>query len=135
MELYTLSIITPLHLFFEDQIISVIVPGKDGFLEVLAHHAPLVVLIKPGKLTITTKENKKLVYAVSSGFLEVAHNQADIVVDAIEEVTGIDILRAKQAFARAKERLEIAEDHVDADRAKRALLRAKSRIELHDSKD
>jgi F-type H+-transporting ATPase subunit epsilon len=135
MELFKLSILTPLSLFFEDQIISVIVPGKEGFFEVLAHHAPLVALIKPGKLTITTKENKKLVYAVSSGFFEVSNNHADMVVDAIENVSGIDVLRAKKAFARAKERLEITEDHVDSERAKRALLRAKNRIELHDHPD
>ncbi len=133
MELFTLSILTPLKLFFEGQVISVIVPGKEGFFEVLAHHAPLVSLIKPGKLTLTTNENKKLIYAVSNGFFEVSSNHADIVADAIEDVSGIDIARAKQAFARAKERLEITDERVDSERAKRALMRAKNRLELHTS--
>ncbi|MCE2982128.1 MAG: ATP synthase F1 subunit epsilon [Parachlamydia sp.] len=130
MEHFKLTIITPLEQYFEGDAISVVAPGKDGYLEILAHHAPIIVYLKPGKLTVKSKEGKELNFAVSGGFLEVSHNQANLVADAGEHINSIDFERAKLAYKRAKVRLEDPAAHIDTDRALRALERAKNRMEL-----
>lgn len=128
---YTLSILMPEKVVFEEPVYSVSVPGADGYLEVLAHHAPCIVLLQPGKLTIINKDRKKLFFAVSIGFLEVSNNQASIVVSAIESLEEIDPKRAQLAYERAKVRLEASDEHIDIKRAKRAFRRAENRLKLH----
>ena len=65
-----LSIITPSGKSFEGAIQSVIAPGEQGFLEVLAYHAPLVTKLKKGIVTLTQDTQKKY-FAVGAGVLEV----------------------------------------------------------------
>lgn len=129
--MYTLAILTPEKVVFEEPVYSVNVPGADGYFEILADHAPLTALLQSGKVTIINKDQKHLYFAIANGFFEVSHNQANIVADAIELVDDIDLDRAKHAFERAKERLEHSQEHVDVARAKRALKRAENRIKLY----
>lgn len=132
---YRLSIFTPEKIAFEDEIYSVIVPGADGYFEVLAHHASLMASVQPGKLVITDKNQQKLTYAVSSGIFEVSHNKATLLIDSIESISEIDIERAKLAYERAHARIisytreEILE--IDLERARKARQRAEARIKVH----
>jgi F-type H+-transporting ATPase subunit epsilon len=96
----------------------------------LAHHASLIALLKPGKITVVNKDHQKSEFAISTGFVEVSHNTASILADAIETVQEIDIERAKQSYERATERLNSSDIHVDKARAKRSLDRAKNRIKI-----
>jgi F-type H+-transporting ATPase subunit epsilon len=85
--MYTLSILTSEKTIFSNEVQSIIVPGKGGYLEILSHHAPLIALIQSGKLDITMADNKKRIYAISSGLLEVSNNQATIFTDGIELIS------------------------------------------------
>lgn len=129
--MYTLTILTPEKVVFEELVYSTSVPGADGHFEVLADHAPLTALLQAGKVMVVNKDQKKLYFAIASGFFEVSHNEANIIADAIEPVEEIDLDRAKHAFERAQERLEHSQEHVDIARAKRALKRADNRIKLY----
>ena len=49
---YQLKIYTQEKKVFEGAVTSLIVPGSEGYLGVLANHAPLLALLGQGKLTI-----------------------------------------------------------------------------------
>ncbi len=70
MNTYPLSIVTPNGQVFADQVTSLIAPGIAGFLGVLAGHAPCVVFLKKGPLTIKKKDVERF-YAIGPGVLEV----------------------------------------------------------------
>ncbi len=129
---YSLSILTPEKVAFEDQVYSTIVPGADGYLEVLAHHAPIMVLIQTGKLTIIDKNDKTHIYAISGGVLEVSQNNANLLVDSIESGEEIDLERARSAYERARTRLISQDKDIDLIRAKAALKRAENRIHIYE---
>lgn len=82
--LYKFSILTPQEIVFQGEISSAVVCGKDGYLEVLAHHAPIIVLMKAGPLRIRDKDNKVIVYKTSTGIFEVSNHEATALVDHIE---------------------------------------------------
>lgn len=128
--MYTLTILTPEKVVFEESVYSTSVPGAEGYFEVLVDHVPLTSLLQPGKVTVIDKDQKRLYFAMASGFFEVSHHKANIVADAIEPVEEIDVNRAKQAFERAQERLKLSK-HIDQSRARRALQRAENRIRLY----
>lgn len=89
--MYHLQVITPTEIVFNEDIIALIAPGKQGYLGVLTDHAPLLTALKAGVLIITDKNNKKSYYRISTGFLEVNHNKASILVETIEPTNPVDI--------------------------------------------
>ncbi|HUU46292.1 MAG TPA: F0F1 ATP synthase subunit epsilon [Acidobacteriota bacterium] len=133
MATYHLSIVTPEETVFDQEIVSLIVPGVKGYLGVLAHHAPLITPLQPGKITIRLPDESELILAVAGGFLEVANNKATILADAAEPADQIDRDRAAQALERARRRLTDHSAHWDVDRANAALHRALNRIRVAES--
>lgn len=89
--MYHLQVFTPEKIAVDEEVLSLIAPGKEGYFGVLTNHAPLISLLKAGVLIITRKDNKKSFFNVSKGFLEVSHNQATILIKTIEPRNPIDI--------------------------------------------
>jgi len=129
---FTFRLVTPQRLLFEGPALSVQAPGSEGYLGILANHAPLITALMPGKLEVKDPKGVVTTYAVSGGFLEVSDNRASVLADSAEPATAIDRERAAAAMKRAEERLRGAAapgaDAVDRDRATRALERAKNRL-------
>ena len=128
--LFKLTIHTPEATILDEDVISVTAPGSEGYLGILADHAPLITGLVPGKLSIRLADNKLDDYAVSGGFLQVADNQCTLLADACEHVGDIDVARAREAEKRARRRLDSQEENVNTARAEAALERAVNRIRL-----
>jgi F-type H+-transporting ATPase subunit epsilon len=129
---YTLEVLTPEKTVLKAEIVSLVAPGTEGFLGVLANHAPLITGLEPGALTLTYPGNRREVYALSGGFLEVSNNRAIVLADAVEKPGEIDVARAEEAKKRARERLKAMDKEVDMDRAELALRKSISRLKLSD---
>lgn len=124
-----LEITTPEKIVFDEEIVSVTVPGTKGSFEVLVNHAPIISTLDIGEIKIVTKNNTIKYFATSGGTIEVENNSVLILSDAIELVEEIDVNRAKDAKARAEKRLSDKEKkEIDMIRAKAALKRAENRI-------
>ena len=132
---FRLAIVTPEETVFDETVTSIIVPGTKGYLGVLAHHAPLISPLVPGKITIYLPGGTELMLAVSGGFVEVANNQATILADAAELADRIDRERALASLERARQRLteQPRNEGLDLDRAWSAFRRAKNRVRIADS--
>ncbi len=128
--MYQLIIVTPEEVFFEQEVVSLIAPGSEGYLGVLTDHAPLITALVPGKVTVKDQAGKELIYAVGGGFLEVFKNQVTILAHSIESLADIDYDRARRALERAKRRLRSRDPAVDVRRAMGAWERAKNRCRL-----
>ena len=89
--MYHLQVMTPEQIVFDDQVIALIASGEQGYLGVLTDHAPLITSLKAGVLIITDKSKIKLYYKASTGFLEVNHNKASIIVETIQTTEPVDI--------------------------------------------
>lgn len=128
--MFKLSIVSPERVLYEREVTSLVVPGSEGYLGILSHHAPLISALKPGKITITEGDEKQRIAAVSGGFVEVSDNIATILADSVEFVEEIDLERARTAYDRAKKRMDMKSSDVDMDRAMAALRRAENRLRI-----
>jgi len=128
--MYQLTIVTPEQIFYEDEVVSLIAPGSEGYLGVLTDHAPLITALVPGKLTVKDQKNQELFFAISGGFMEVFKNHVTILAHSIEFIDDIDYERAKRALERARQRLRSKEKEIDIPRALAALHRAENRCRL-----
>lgn len=117
----------------EADVVSLTAPGSEGYLGVLAHHAPLITALQPGHLEIRDADQNEAVFAVSGGFLEVSENRATVLADAVETPAEIDVDRARQALERAKTRLRDTSGLTDVARAEAALKRALNRLRIAQS--
>jgi F-type H+-transporting ATPase subunit epsilon len=123
--MFKLSVVTPEKTVFEQDVTSIVAPGAMGYLGILTDHAPLITPLIAGKLEVKDVLGKESIFFISGGFLEVSKNIATILADAMEKPQDIDIIRAKAAEKRARERLaHRSEKDVDGARAEAALRRA-----------
>jgi len=90
---------------FEDDVDIVILPGMDGEMGILPHHAPLLTTLKYGMIKVRMKGQEQ-VFTVAGGVAEVQPDIVTILADAAENVEKIDIERAEAAKRRAEEMLK-----------------------------
>ncbi len=65
---------------FDGEALSVIVPGVDGEMEILANHTALISPLKEGVITIKKIDGEKETHEIHSGTLEISHNHATILI-------------------------------------------------------
>ncbi len=73
---YSLKIITPQGIAYEGTVLHTFLPAENGFVGVLAHHAPYLVSSKGGKLVARESIGLEKNFQVGPGFFEVNHDQA-----------------------------------------------------------
>lgn len=127
--LFTLKIITPDRVFYEDQVSMVEFNTTEGEIGVYKRHVPTTVIISPGIITITEAEGTKEA-ALHAGFAEILQDEVVIMAEIIEWPQEIDLSRAEAARARAEERLSSKTPETDILRAETALQRALARIHV-----
>ncbi len=71
MNTYHLSVVTPTGKIFEGEAQSLVAPGVEGSFGILAGHAPMIVGLKKGPLTLKTKDQIRY-YTISPGILEIS---------------------------------------------------------------
>jgi F-type H+-transporting ATPase subunit epsilon len=128
----TLRVITPDRIALDRSVASVKLPGLDGSIGVLPRHAPMIAALDTGLLRYREAPGaRENVLFVSGGFAEVRGDTLRVVSEAGEHPAEIDEARAREAEARARERLSvkgIAGDPIDLLRAEAALRRALMRL-------
>ncbi len=125
-----IDIVTAERLVFSEDADIVIVPGVEGEMGILPHHAPIMTMIKPGEVLVR-KGTEEYYLAVSGGFLEVKPDHITILADAAERADEIDIARAEAAKKRAEERLTSrTATEIDSANAEASLRRALARLKV-----
>ncbi|MBK8094678.1 MAG: ATP synthase F1 subunit epsilon [Verrucomicrobiaceae bacterium] len=99
-----LEIVTPEARIFSDEVDTVVLPGYEGEMGVLAAHANLVTTLLPGELRIT-KGGKTTEMAVGEGLVEVTGTVTRILTDMAIDADKIDEKAAEEALARAQKSL------------------------------
>lgn len=123
------KIITLNNIVTEDDVTKLFLKAKDGGLEIMTGHAPIIASIVPNITVLEKKDGTKIELFTSKGVVSVDKNEVSICCDAVETKEEIDLERAKRAKARAEERLKNPANH-DIERAKIALMKSVLRIDF-----
>lgn len=130
---FTLKIITPDRVFYEEQVSMVEFNTIEGEVGIYKDHIPMTMIIAPGILTITTGEEVSEA-ALHAGFAEVLPDKVTILAEIIEWPVEIDLTRAEESKSRAEERIREHAPGTDMKRAELSLKRAVARIEAVNNK-
>lgn len=83
---FTFRLVTPQRIVFEGPVVSIQAPGSEGYLGVLAHHAPLITMLKDGRLEMRDSSGRVTAWHVTGGFLEVSNNRASALADSADPI-------------------------------------------------
>ncbi len=72
------ELITPDDVLFNEEAISVSLPGVDGRFQLLNLHAAMVSTLKEGDVVIETAGKEKKTFSIKGGILEILNNKAII---------------------------------------------------------
>jgi len=128
--LYDLTVLAQDHEVFRGRVESLVAPAWDGYVGVLAQHAPMVAELSIGRLTVLEESGERRFLAVAGGYLEVGWNEVTILADASEAADEIDVTRAHAAEERARKRMQARDAETDLRRAEAALRRALNRLRV-----
>jgi F-type H+-transporting ATPase subunit epsilon len=100
-----LEIVTPERLAYSDEVDAVVLPGSEGELGVLPHHAPLVSTLGVGELRIR-KGGVEESFAIAGGFLQVRPDKVVVMAELADMASEIDLDKANAARRDAEKALE-----------------------------
>ena len=125
-----LEIVTPERRAFEGDVDEVIVPGSEGEMGILPHHAPLISLLGQGVLRLK-RGGQEQEFAIFGGFLQVRPDRVVVLAETADLASEIDLERAERARREAERVLEGGfVEPADLASARAALQRALIRIRL-----
>jgi F-type H+-transporting ATPase subunit epsilon len=124
-----LQVVTPERHILSEDVDSVEMPGKDGYLGILPGHAPLITELGVGILSYRQGGETRLL-TVMYGYAEVLPDRVIVLAEIAERAEEIDVGRARAALERAKADLPKAgSTEADWDRSNAAIQRAEVRLQ------
>ena len=109
-EAFQFDLVSPERLLVSQQVVSVVIPGAEGEMTVMANHAPVMTTIKPGLVTVQSAEGGHERYVVFGGFADILPSGCTLLAEsavAVNEIDRDDLARrisdAREDVADAKE--------------------------------
>ncbi len=125
-----LEIVTPERLAYSDDVDAVVLPGSEGELGILPHHAPLVSTLGVGELRIR-KGGAEESFAIVGGFLQVRPDKVVVMAETADMASEIDLEKAQEARREAERALETGYvEGADLSQARAQLQQALLRIRV-----
>lgn len=132
----TLEVVTPEKAVVSEEAQIVMSPGTEGEFGVLDGHTPFLTTLKTGMIRYKDSSGAERAVFVSGGFAEALPNKVTVLAESAERRRDINLDRAKEALARAEDRLgkSVSDNEIDVMRAKAALMRAITRLDVVQTK-
>ncbi len=131
MDTFYLKIVGSRRIFFEGEVVQLVLPiADDGLYGFLAHHENTVAPIEYGEMKINTAEGEEIYAFIGSGFIEFFDNSATVVCISCQRPEEIDRERAEEAKQRAEEMLRQKQSIFEYRQSQLDLARAIERLRV-----
>ncbi|MBA1144538.1 F0F1 ATP synthase subunit epsilon [Mesorhizobium neociceri] len=120
-EAFQFELVSPERLLVSEQVESVVIPGAEGEMTVMAHHAPVMTTIKPGVVTVKTAGGKEERYVVFGGFADIVPAGCTLLAESAVAVGDIDRADLARRIQDAKEDAADAKDDQSRSKAEQFL--------------
>lgn len=125
---FKLSVVAPDRTVFEDEVTSLVAPGVEGYLGVMAGHEPAIIALRSGVVELMDKTSTRAHIAIAGGFLEVSDNEAIILADDARMAGEINVAEEQASLEEARKALRGEPSHMTAEQAQHEMDRAMARL-------
>lgn len=125
---FQLQVATPERMLVDEQVTEAEIPGKNGYMGILAGHAPLLSALAPGLLSYGSGGTKQ-VLVIDGGFVEVFDNHVRVLADHAERSDEVHADQARQQLEEANRALKEAQDEPQSDAALNEMQKAQARLD------
>ena len=107
MSSFNVSVVTQVKKILEQEAGYLRLRTSEGDIGILPNHAPFVAELSMGKMEIESpNKDRRDIYFLSGGFLEISDNQATVIADEILPIEEIDIESEQTLVENLKKELE-----------------------------
>jgi F-type H+-transporting ATPase subunit epsilon len=118
---FKFELVSPERLLVSGEVEQVLVPGAEGDMTVLAHHAPLLTTLRPGLLDIGYASGEHQRYFIRGGFAEVGPSGLTVLAETAVDLVELDAGRLAEAIKDAEDDVADAAGDIARDRAQTKL--------------
>ena len=104
------ELVSPERLLVSEDVESVVIPGSEGEMTVLANHAPVMTTIKPGVVTVKPLSGGATRYVVFGGFADILPDTCTLLAESAVAVGDIDGAALARRIQDAREDVSDAKD-------------------------
>ncbi len=116
-EAFKFELVSPERLLVSEEVQSVVIPGAEGEMTVLADHAPVMTTVKPGVVTVKTASGAEERYVVFGGFADILPSGCTLLAESATAVKDIDRADLARRIQEAREDAADAKDDETKTRA------------------
>ena len=110
MASFKFDLVSPERLLVSEEVESVVIPGTEGEMTVLANHAPVMTTVKPGVVTVTSAGGATERYCVFGGFADILPSGCTLLAEEAVAVKDINRDDLAKRIQNAREDLTDAKD-------------------------
>ena len=114
MDKFKLEILTPNGEIFNDEAVSVVLPGKEGEFGVLAGHASLTTLLEAGVVDVEKEDKSVESIVIDWGVAQVSEDKVVILVEGAAPIRGENESEIAKALDAAKKLINDVADSSSA---------------------
>lgn len=107
---YKFDLVSPERLLVSEDVESVVIPGSEGEMTVMALHAPVMTTIKPGVVTVKTVAGAEERYVVFGGFADILPTGCTLLAESAVSVKDLDRGDIARRIQSAKDDLAAVKD-------------------------
>ena len=108
-----IEIVSPERLVLSETVMSVTVPGTEGYFTVMANHAPFMTTLRSGFITVTKDNGTSDIYFVRGGFADVSPEGLTILAEESMPFSEFDHAGLQTQIQAAQEELTRAQTPED----------------------
>lgn len=117
MASFKFDLVSPERLLVSEDVESVVIPGTEGEMTVMANHAPVMTTIKPGVVTVKPAGGAELRFVVFGGFADILPSGCTLLAEEAVSVADLSRDDIAQRIQDAREDLTDARDDASKTRA------------------
>ena len=123
-----IRVIAPDKIVWDAEAEEIILPSSTGQLGILTGHIPLLTALDIGVMRVRINKEWKPIILLG-GFAEVQNDDVTILVNGAEEISDLDVEKAKEDLEKATNALEKSETNKEKIEATQLIRKAKARLQ------
>ena len=118
---FKFELVSPEELLVSTEVTSVVVPGSEGDMTVMAEHAPTMTTIRPGIVSFTGDDGKEERYVVFGGFADILPEGCTVLAEKAIHVDDMNSEIIKEQIAADEKTVQEAKHDHQEQRAREFL--------------